>query len=110
MVPDIPGLDGVPYLTSDEALRLPEQPRRLAIPGGGYIAAEMAHFFGALGTEVILIHRGSQLLRAEDDDSARRFAEVFQRKINMLLNTQISRADSRGNEIVLQVSINGNDS
>lgn len=59
MVPDIPGLDSVPYITSDEALRLPEQPRRLAILGGGYIAAEMAHFFGALGTKVTLIHRGS---------------------------------------------------
>ena len=110
MVPDISGLDGVPYLTSDEALRLPEQPRRLAILGGGYIAAEMAHFFGALGTEITLIHRGSQLLRAEDDDVARRFTEVLQRKINMLLNTQISRADSRGDEIVLQVSTNGNTS
>ena len=107
MVPDIPGLQGVPYITSDEALRLPEQPRRLAILGGGYIAAEMAHFFGALGTEVTLIHRGPQLLRAEDDDVARRFTEVYQRKINMLLNTQISRADSRGHEIVLQVSSEG---
>ena len=87
MVPEIPGLDRVPYITSDEALRLPEQPRRLAILGGGYIAAEMAHFFGALGTEVTLIHRGPQSLRAEDDDVARRFTEVFQRKINMLLNT-----------------------
>jgi len=45
MVPEIPGLDRVPYITSDEALRLPEQPRWLAILGGGYIAAEMAHFF-----------------------------------------------------------------
>jgi len=106
-VPDIPGLDGVPYITSDEALRLPEQPRRLAILGGGYIAAEMAHFFGALGTEVTLIHRGPQLLRAEDDDVARRFTEVYQRKVNMLLNTQISRAESRGKEIVLQVSSDG---
>jgi len=50
------------------------------------------------------------LLRAEDDDVARRFTEVFQRKINMLLNTQISRADSRGDEIVLRLSTNGNTS
>ena len=47
-IPDIPGLEGVPYITSDQALRLPEQPRRMAILGGGYIAAEMAHFFGAM--------------------------------------------------------------
>jgi len=110
MVPEIPGLKDVPYITSDEALRLPEQPRRLAILGGGYIAAEMAHFFGALGTEVTLIHRGPQLLRAEDDDVARRFTEVFQRKINMLLNTQISRVESRGSEIVLEVSSSGSTS
>ena len=50
------------------------------------------------------------MLRAEDDDVARRFPEVFQRKINMLLNTQISRADSRGDEIVLRLSTNGNTS
>jgi len=110
MVPEIPGLDRVPYITSDKALRLPEQPRWLAILGGGYIAAEMAHLFGALGTDVTLIHRGPQLLQAEDDDVARRFTEVFQRKINMLLNTQISRADSRGDEIVLRLSTNGNTS
>ena len=72
-VPDIPGLAGVPYITSDQALRLPSQPRRLAIVGGGYIAAEMAHLFGALGTEVTLIHRGPFLLRAEDEDLSRRF-------------------------------------
>jgi len=82
----------------------------LAILGGGYIAAEMAHLFGALGTEVTLILRGPQLLRAEDADVARRFTEVFQRKINMLLNIQISRADSRGDEIVLRLSTNGNTS
>lgn len=58
-VPDILGLAGVPYITSDQALRLPSQPRRLAIVGGGYIAAEMVHLFGALGTEVTLIHRGA---------------------------------------------------
>ena len=107
MVPDIPGLVGVLYITSDEALRLPEQPRRLAILGGGYIAAEMAHFFGALGTEVTLIQRGPQLLRAEDDDVARRFTEVYQRKINILLNTRISCAESRGHEIALEVSSEG---
>ena len=106
-VPDIPGLADVPYITSDQALRLPEQPRRLAIVGGGYIAAEMAHFFGGLGTEVTLIHRRQLLLREEDEDVSRRFTEVYQRKFNMLLGGQVSRAGSRGNEIALEVAVNG---
>ena len=52
-LPEIKGLPDVPYVTSDEALRLPRQPRRLTIVGGGYIAAEMAHFFGSLGVVVL---------------------------------------------------------
>ena len=105
--PDIPGLDSVPFITSDQALRLPEQPRRLAIVGGGYIAAEMAHFFGALGTEVTIIQRGPLLIRAEDRDVSQRFTEVYQRKFNMLLNSQVSRAGLRGSEIILEVASNG---
>jgi dihydrolipoamide dehydrogenase len=105
--PNIPGLSDVPYITSDQALRLPEQPRRLAILGGGYIAAEMAHFYGALGTEVTLIHRGSTMLRAEDEDLARRFTEVYQRRFNLLLNAQVTRTYRQGDEIALEVSVGG---
>ena len=47
-VPDTPGLAETPYITSDEALRLPEQPRGLAVTGGCSIASELAHFFSAL--------------------------------------------------------------
>ena len=106
-IPDIPGLEGVPYLTSDQALRLPQQPRRLAIVGGGYIAAELAHFFGALGTEVTIIQRRPLMLRGEDEQVARRFTEVYQRKFNLLLNAQATRAYRQGSEVVLAVSANG---
>ena len=108
IVPDIPGLENVPYITSDQALRLPVQPRRLGIVGGGYIAAEMAHFFGSLGTEVTLILRRPAMLREEDEDVARRFTEVYQRKFNMLLNSRVAHADLDGSEIILDVSANGN--
>ncbi len=106
-VPEIDGLAAVPYITSDEALRLPKQPRRLIILGGGYIAAEMAHFFGALGTEVTIVHRGPRLLRHEDDDVAARFTEVYQRRFTLLLNTVIKRAARDGDEIALEVASDG---
>ena len=106
-VPDIPGLDEVPYLTSDEALRLPRQPSSLAIVGGGYIAAELAHFFGSLGTEVTIIHRGPRLLREEDEDVSQRFTEVYQRRFNVLLNARVSRAFKDGEGIGLDISVDG---
>ena len=106
-IPDIPGIADVPYVTSDQALRMPEQPKRLTIVGGGYIAAEMAHFFGAMGTEVTIVHRRSTLLREEDDDVARRFTEVYQRRFNMVLNAQPVRAYTRGSHIALEVTTDG---
>ena len=106
-VPEIPGLRDVPYVTSDEALRLPEQPRRLTIVGGGFIAAEMAHFFGSLGTEVTIVQRGPLLLRSEDEQIARRFTQVYQRKFNVLLNAQVSRAYLEENSIAIDVALDG---
>ena len=89
-VPEIDGISDVPYITSDEALRLAEQPRRLAIVGGGFIAAEMGHFFGTLGTEVTIIQRGPLLAQQEDEDISRRFTDIYQRRFNVLLETRVS--------------------
>src|SRR5260370_37568045 len=53
-VPDIPGIAHV--LSSNEALDLPELPRKIVIVGGGYIAVELAIIlrgFGAEGCEII---------------------------------------------------------
>ncbi|MCH8350262.1 MAG: mycothione reductase [Chloroflexi bacterium] len=106
-IPEIAGLEDVPYITSDEALRLPQQPGRLAIVGGGYIAGEMAHFFGAMGTQVTIIHRRLLMLREEDEDVARRFTEVYQRKFNMLLNAEVAQVSRNGDEIRLVVASDG---
>ncbi|MCH7737948.1 MAG: dihydrolipoyl dehydrogenase [Chloroflexi bacterium] len=103
-VPEIPGLDQTRYVTSDEALRLPEQPKKLTIIGGGYIAAELAHFFGALGTEVTIIHRRGLMLREEDTDVSRRFTEVYQRRFNMVLDAQVAGVSSQAGEITVDVT------
>ena len=106
-IPKIEGLESVPYVTSDEALRLPKQPRRLAILGAGFIAAELAHFFGALGTEVTIVHRGPRMLRAEDADVAQRFTEVYERRFRLLLNTTVRRVRQQRGEMVLDVVVGG---
>ena len=75
--------------------------------GGGFIAAEMGHFFGSLGTEVTIIQRGPVLIQQEDKDISLRFTEVFQRKFRLLLDAQVSEAYRSGDEIVVEVSIDG---
>jgi pyruvate/2-oxoglutarate dehydrogenase complex dihydrolipoamide dehydrogenase (E3) component len=68
--PPIPGLAGVPFLTSETLFDLIEQPRRLAIVGAGPIGCEMAQAFARLGTSVTLIDQATQVLPQEDADAA----------------------------------------
>lgn len=93
----IPTIDGVddpdvaPHIhTSDTIMRLSEQPRSLVIVGGGLIAAEFAHIFHGLGTDVTLIHRGDRLLRHEDDDVARQFTDELSPQVALRLNQSVS--------------------
>ena len=99
-VPKIPGIDKVKYHTSDDVMRLDNQPKTMTIIGGGFIAAEMAHFFSSIGTKVTLIYRGSQLLRREDKDVSEKFTEIVQKKYNVLLNTNPTKFVDKGKRIV----------
>ncbi|KAK3233743.1 hypothetical protein CYMTET_55976 [Cymbomonas tetramitiformis] len=55
-------------ITSDEALTLPDLPRKVCIIGGGYIAVEFAGIFNGLGAEVHLVFRQELPLRGFDED------------------------------------------
>ena len=67
-VPDVPGLAGVPYLTTTQLLDLKELPEHLVILGGGYIGLEFSQMFRRFGSRVTIVEHGHQLLEREDDD------------------------------------------
>lgn len=85
-IPRIEGLEGSGYITSDQALRLKKQPKVLTIIGGGYIACELAHFFGALGTKINIIQRRDVLIPEEDKEISKKFTEIFSKKYNVYLD------------------------
>ena len=67
-VPDIPGLDGVPYLTSNSLFEISQQPKHLAILGAGPIGSELAQAFRRLGSDVTVIDRGRRILGKDDPE------------------------------------------
>ncbi|NND91808.1 MAG: FAD-dependent oxidoreductase [Granulosicoccus sp.] len=88
-VPPIPGLDKVDYLTSDNLWELDTLPARLVVLGGGPIGCELAQAFRRLGSEVVQVERGSQLMKREDPDVAERVRQRFESEgVNVLLETQ----------------------
>lgn len=64
-VPDLPGLDGVSFLTNETIFTLTDLPRHLVVLGGGPIGCELAQAFRRLGAEVTVLAR-SRLLPRED--------------------------------------------
>lgn len=77
-IPQIPGLDAVDYLTSTSIMELEVLPERLAIIGAGYIALEFAQVFRRLGSDVVLIQRGTRFLPNEDPDVADEIRKVLE--------------------------------
>jgi glutathione reductase (NADPH) len=93
-VPDIPG--GEHAITSNEALDLPERPRRIIIVGGGYIAVEFANIFAGLGTEVNIVIRADDLLRGFDDDLRVELAQAMRRQgVEIHTRCNVTRVEKR---------------
>jgi mycothione reductase len=103
-LPKIEGLADVAFHTSDDVMRLTEQPGRLAILGGGFVAAELGHFFGSLGTDVTFIVRGQRLLDDEDDDVSDRFTRILQRRFDLALETEVERVRMEDGDIGLELT------
>lgn len=76
-VPDIPGLAVMNPLHSDNLWQLEQQPRRLLVLGGGPIGSELAHAFARLGSQVVMVQQGEQILAKEDADVAELVLEQF---------------------------------
>lgn len=95
-IPQIKGLEETAYITSDEALRLKKQPKVLTIIGGGYIACELAHFFGSLGSSINIIQRRDVLIPDEDEEVSRKFTEIFAKKYNVYLDCETEFVSDSG--------------
>jgi len=102
-IPNIKGLDTTNYVTSDEALRLHQQPKVLTIVGGGFIAAELGHFFGSLGTKINIIHNGRYLLSKEDEEISKKFTEAFSKKYNVYLDCTPKTVTKKDGNFVVSV-------
>ena len=107
--PKLPGVPGIEHaITSNEALDLPELPRRIAIVGGGYIAVEFAGIFNSFGADVTEIIRAPQILRGFDEDVRDVLAQEMEKKgVTILRETVVNAIEKQGDGYSLKLE-NGN--
>jgi glutathione reductase (NADPH) len=83
---NVPGIEHA--ITSNEIFYLKEQPKRMVIVGGGFIALEFATIMDGLGTDVTLMYRGELFLRGFDYDMRVHLKEEMERNTNIRLQLQ----------------------
>ncbi|WP_343559976.1 glutathione-disulfide reductase [Kiloniella sp. b19] len=92
-------------ISSNEAFHLEEQPKRVVVYGGGYIAVEFAAIFNGLGSEVTQVYRGDALLRGFDRDIREGLGEEMAKKgIALEFNVTIERIEKLASGLLVHLS------
>lgn len=87
VVPDMPGLADVDYLTNVGILELDVVPEHLVVIGGSYIALEFAQMHRRFGARVTVIERGPRLTAREDEDVSAAIKDILEAEgIDVVLN------------------------
>jgi len=109
-VPDMPGIDRVPYLTNTSMLQLETLPRHLLIVGGSYVGLEFAQMYLRFGSDVTVIEKGSRLLAREDEDVAMEIQRVLEGEgVGFRTAAECIRLSSRHPDIAVEVDCESGD-
>ena len=96
VVPDIPGLSDIEFLTNVSILELDTVPSRLVIVGGSYIALEFAQMYRRFGARVTVVERGPRLAAREDEDVSATIKEILEAEgIDVFLGAEDIRIAKR---------------
>lgn len=102
LIPPIKGLDEVDYLTNETVLALDEPPRSLIIVGGGYIGVEYAHFFEAMGTEVVVVEMLERLVPVEEPGISAVLQKRLAQRMAIRTNTRVERISAADGGCVVE--------
>jgi pyruvate/2-oxoglutarate dehydrogenase complex dihydrolipoamide dehydrogenase (E3) component len=91
-VPDIAGLQDVPYLNNSSLMDLKTLPEHLIVTGGSYVGLEFGQMFRRFGSQVTIVEMGARLIAREDEDVSAAILEILHNEgIDVRLNAKCIR-------------------
>jgi pyruvate/2-oxoglutarate dehydrogenase complex dihydrolipoamide dehydrogenase (E3) component len=107
-IPQIAGLDSIPYLTSTSIMELAAVPDHLIVLGGGYVGVEFGQMFRRFGSQVTMIQRHDKLLAREDDDVSDEVVKILREDgIEILFNTETTHVSADAGGVTLTIREEG---
>src|SRR5207253_5385735 len=108
LVPPVPGLKDVPYLTNSSMMDVDFLPPHLIVLGGSYVGLEFAQIYRRFGSDVTVIELAPNLIAREDEDVSRAVADILKdENIDVRLNSKVVGVTKQGNNIEVTVENSG---
>jgi len=99
-VPEMPGVDRVPFLTNSSMMHVDFVPSHLVVIGGSYIGLEFGQMFRRFGSEVTIVEMGPRLIAREDEDVSAAIKEILEAEgIGIRLNARCISLSSHGDDV-----------
>jgi pyruvate/2-oxoglutarate dehydrogenase complex dihydrolipoamide dehydrogenase (E3) component len=110
IVPELPGVHDVKYLTNVGMMSLDTLPRHLVVVGGSYIGIEFGQMFRRFGSEVTIVEKGARLLQREDEDVSAAVKEILEKEgIHVRLRAECIHFKPRGEDVAVGVTCDTGD-
>jgi pyruvate/2-oxoglutarate dehydrogenase complex dihydrolipoamide dehydrogenase (E3) component len=104
LVPSMPGLDGIPFLTNSSMMALDTLPPHLVIIGGSYVGLEFGQMFRRFGSEVTIVEMATRLVQREDEDISSAVHDILTSEgINIRVNARCIRIGGREGAVTAHV-------
>ena len=102
LVPPMPGLDQVPFLTNSSMMAVDFLPEHLVVVGGSYIGLEFGQMYRRFGSKVTIVEMSPRLIAREDEDISNAIREILEKEdIQIRLNAECITARKEGQQVVI---------
>jgi pyruvate/2-oxoglutarate dehydrogenase complex dihydrolipoamide dehydrogenase (E3) component len=102
LVPPMPGLDQVPYLTNSGMMEVDFLPEHLIVIGGSYVGLEFAQMYRRFGASVTVVEKGPRLIQREDEEVSQAVREILEGEgIEIRLDANCLSARREGDHIAV---------
>ncbi|TXT54606.1 MAG: hypothetical protein BAJATHORv1_60103 [Candidatus Thorarchaeota archaeon] len=96
LIPKIKGIEDIDYHTNKTLMDIKKKPESFIIVGGGYVAAEFAHFFDAVGVKITILGRNKYLVPDEDKDVSELLENELSKRMTVLTNHEVIEVKEDG--------------
>ena len=104
LVPPMPGLHEVPYLTNSSIMDVDFLPEHLIVVGGSYIGLEFGQMYRRFGSRVTIVEKMPRIIAREDPDVSQGVTDILRNEgVDVETGAECMIVEKRGAQIVVKL-------